>query len=418
MRLTDRRMVLLVLALVATTAWADWRQFRGSNGDGISTEKMLESWPETGPKVLWKMNVGAGLGAPVIRGDKAYFLAQEDSNETCFAIELRTGKAIWSTPLGPTQSRRSAGQGGPGPSSTPAIEGDKVYTYGSMLKLACLNAADGKIVWEHDVQSEFNGQAQSSGAIRAWGSACSPVVEGDLVIVPGGGDGQAFLAFNKTSGEVAWKKETEILTHATPAVATIAGVRQVIFFTQFGLVSVAPQTGEVLWKQAYQSATAIGASPVVSGDIVYCSIGYGIGGGAFQIAKEADTFSVKQLWRTKGQAMNQWSTPVIKDGYVYLIHGTGNDKKAALQCIELATGKLMWTGPAVGQGEILMADGKLIIQTATGRLLLVDPGPQSYKEISSTQPLTGQAWGWPAFGNGVFIYRTNKEAAAIDLSAP
>ena len=103
--------------------------------------------------------------------------------------------------------------------------------------------------------------------------------------------------------------------------------------------------------------------------------------------------------------------------YVYEIHGTGGDKNAPLQCIELKTGNQMWSGPVVGQGQTLLVDGKLIIQSATGKLLLVDPNPKEYKEISSAQPLSGQAWGVPAFSDGVLLYRTNTEACALDLSA-
>jgi outer membrane protein assembly factor BamB len=404
-------------AFLVGSAFADWPQYRGPNGDGISPEKMLSAWPSSGPKVLWKQKVGGGLGSFAIKNDHAFFLAADGDNESCHAIELKTGKPIWTMPIGPTQSR-SSGQGGSGPGSTPVADGDKVYVYGSRLKLICFNAADGKTVWQHDIQREFGGQADSQRAISSWGNACSPIVEGDLVIIQGGGNGQLFIAFNKTTGAVAWKKETGAMTQSTPAVATIGGVRQVIFLVQSGLVSLDPKTGDALWKQPYQGATAIGASPVVSGDIVYCSIGYNVGGGAFQVTKNGDRFEVKQLWRTPGKNMQQWSTPVIHNGYVYSLDSAGGPRSAKLQCVELKTGNLVWAGPAVGQGETVLIDGKLIVQAASGKLLLVDPTPQGYKEISSAQPLDGQAWGWPAFSNGVFLYRTYTEAAALDLSAP
>jgi outer membrane protein assembly factor BamB len=241
-------------------------------------------------------------------------------------------------------------------------------------------------------------------------------VEGDLVIIQGGGAGQHYLAFNKDTGALAWKRHTEILTQSTPAVATIDGVRQVIFLQQSGLVSLDPKNGDILWKQPYSQATAIAPSPVVSGDKIYVSMGYNVGGGAYQVSKDKDKFVVKELWRTPRQSMNWWSTAVIKDGYVYGIHGRGDDRNAPLQCIDLNTGKLMWSGPPAGGGEILVVDDKLIVQAGTGKLHLVEPDPTAYKEISNAQPLSGQAWGWPAFSKGVFVYRTNTEAIALDMS--
>lgn len=404
--------VSVVVALAAHVQ-ADWPQYRGPNHNGISEEKVLAPWPEGGPKVLWTKNVGAGLGSFAVKDGRAFYMGADGDAESCFALDVKTGTQAWATPIGPTQRRRD-GQGGNGPGSTPVVADGKVYVYGSRLKLACLNAADGKVVWEHDIQKDFNGQADSQRAIRSWGNTCSPVVDGDLVIVMGGGDQQAFLAFNKDTGAVAWKTQTEELTQATPTLATIHGVRQLIFLVQSGLVSVEPKTGKVLWKQPFSSATAIGASPVVDGDVVYASIGYGVGGSAFRISKEGDTFSSKQLWYTKKESMQQWSTPVIKDGHLYAIHGGGN--RATLQCVELTTGKVAWNGPGVGQGEVMLVDGKLIVQCANGKLLLVDPSPAAYKEISSAQPLTGQAWGWAAYSNGIFLYRTTTQAAAVDLS--
>jgi len=116
--------------------------------------------------------------------------------------------------------------------------------------------------------------------------------------------------------------------------------------------------------------------------------------------------------------MNHWSTPVHKDGYLYGIFSASEPESGPLACYELATGQQMWKGPAVGQGEVLLIDGKLLVQCADGELLLVDPNPQAYKELSKAQPLEGQAWGFPAYADGVLYYRTNlqqAQSAAVEL---
>jgi outer membrane protein assembly factor BamB len=406
-------MVVAVVGLFVAAARADWPQYRGPNGDGISAEKMLSSWPSEGPKVLWKIPIGDGLGSFAIKDGRVLTLGAYGDFEDCVALDLKTGQKLWSTRLGITQDR-GRDQGGGGPGSTPTIDGDRVYVYGSLLKLTCINAADGKIVWQQDIQEKFAGQGENVMGIRAWGSTASPVIEGDMVIIHGGGRGQSFLAFNKMTGEPIWKSGGETFTHATPTLANLGGVRQAVFFCQNAIVGVDVRDGKVLWRHRAGSAPALAASPIVSGDIVYTSAGYGIGALVLRITKTGDAFTATQLWTARNHSTNQWSTPVLREGYLYGIHGTGN--RATLQCVELAGGKLQWNGPAVGQGEVLMVDDKLLVQCADGKLLLVDPNPTAFRQISSAQPLRGQAWGWPAFSNGIFVYRTNVEAAAVDLS--
>jgi outer membrane protein assembly factor BamB len=410
-----RWIVACGIGVLIAPAKADWPQYRGPNGDGVSAERMLASWPTDGPKVLWKIKIGDGLGSFAIKDGRAYTLGAYGDNEACVAVDMKTGQQIWSTPLGITQDR-NAGQGGGGPGSTPTVDGDRVYVYGSLLKLTCMNAADGKIIWQHDIQEKFAGQGDNVMGIRSWGSTASPVIDGEKVIIHGGGRGQCYLAFNKTSGDLIWKSGSDTFTHATPTLATIGDVRQAIFFCQNAVVGIDVSDGKELWRHRAGSAPALACSPIVSGDIVYTSAGYNIGALVLQVSKEGDKFTAKQLWTARNHSTNQWSTPVVKDGYLYGIHGGGN-RGATIQCVELATGKLQWNGPAVGQGEVLLVDNKLLVQCADGRLLLVEPDPKAFKEISKAQPLRGQAWGWPAFSDGIFVYRTNVEAAAVDLSA-
>src|SRR5258708_2531110 len=127
---------------------------------------------------------------------------ERGSDEVCVGYDAATGKELWATPMGKTIVEH---QGGPGPRSAPTVDGDKVYVFGTYFKLACLSAADGKVVWEHDLGSEFSGQ-NGTGGIKQWGNAQSPIVEGGLVLVAGGGEGQTFMAFDKATGKVAWKK--------------------------------------------------------------------------------------------------------------------------------------------------------------------------------------------------------------------
>ncbi len=401
--------------LAAATGFAaDWPQYRGPLGDGISHEAIRTNWPAEGPKVWWRASVQDAFGSFAIQGDRAFFLSTTNDSEACFALGLKSGQPLWATELGRTIGQSS---GGTGPRSTPVADGERIYTYGTYLQLSCLKAADGSKLWQQDVARDFAGQLNTQG-ISNYGNAASPLVEGGLVLVPGGGDGKCFLAFDKLTGKPVWQRETEPITHATPVAATIAGVRQIIFLTKNGLVSLEPLHGEVLWRFAFPSRRPVAASPVVGGDLVYCSAGYGVGAAVCRVERNAaGAFTARELWRTPGANMNHFSTPVIHDGYLYGLYGTMMTDTAPLECVELATGKRMWSGPPFGEGELILVDGKLVVQGSHGELAIVQASAEGYHELARAHVIGGRAWGFPAFGNGVLLHRSNKEIAALDLAA-
>ena len=208
------------------------------------------------------------------------------------------------------------------------------------------------------------------------------------------------------------------MTHATPVLAQIHGIRQVIFFTQKGLVALTPDKGEVLWRHPYRFSVSTAASPVVEGDVVYCSAGYGVGAGAVQVSKSGNRWSVQELWRSTGNELaNHWSTPVVKDGHLYGMfqfkeYGTG-----PVKCVELRTGKVKWSQPGFGPGNVILADGKLVILGDAGQLALAEATPSGYKELARFQAITGKCWSTPALADGKLFVRSTVEGAAFDLSS-
>src|SRR5258706_8101976 len=235
-------MVVLLALPYAVSRAADWPQYHGPNGDSISTEKVKLPWPAAGPKVVWKIPTLNGFSSFAVAGGQAFTQVNRDIDnvpwEICVALDAATGKEQWfaKTDIGNYEHGGDSGtpgnKGGDGPRSTPAFGDGKVYVLTQNLVLHSLDAQNGKSLWSHDLMKEF------SGRNIGWKSAASPMIDGDLVFVGGGGPGQSLLAFNKKTGDVVWKGEDEVITHATPVAATIHGERQVIFFVKKGLVSV------------------------------------------------------------------------------------------------------------------------------------------------------------------------------------
>jgi outer membrane protein assembly factor BamB len=394
--------------ILASAAFAsDWPQYRGPSHDGSSPESgIVKNWPKSGPKVLWKVPTGAGFAAISVSNDQAFCFIDRDAQEVCISFDAGNGKDLWSHSVDKSIVDR---QGGNGPRSTPAIDGDNVYVLGTYLKLLCLKKSDGSVVWQHDLKKEFAGQ------IIGWGSAASPLIDGNLIFAcAGGGNGQSLLAFDKKTGQLVWKAEDDKLTHATPVPATIHGVRQIIFFTQSGLVSVVPESGKVLWRYGFPHSTSTAASPIVGGDIVYCAAAYGVGAGACKVSKTDDGFSAAEIWRNSGGKMqNHWTTPVYRDGYLYGLY----KEPSSLRCIEMATGKEMWSQRGFAwQGATVLVEGHVLVQDDKGALVLVEATPKSFHEVARTQALAGKCWTMPAISNGHVFARSDKEMVCLDLS--
>ena len=413
MKTLPQSSLLFISLFVATQLTAaDWPQYRGARIDGSSPEKILTTWPAEGPRVVWKATLGPSFGSFAVSDGKALCFIQrsveQTNREVAIALDIASGKEIWAVALGKATYDK---QGGDGPRSTPTVDGKRVYFLGAYQVLTCLDADTGKQIWRHDIVAEFGGK------IIKWNNAASPMLEGDLIYVNGGGAGQAFLAFDKADGKVVWKSEDDAPTHSSPVPATIHGVRQIVFLTQKGLASVEPKTGKVLWRHSYRFETSTASSPIVSGDIVYCSAAYNVGAGACKITKTGDTFTATELWRKPGELQNHWTSPVCKDGYIYGLYGRGQQSGAPLKCIEIATGKEMWSRDGFGGGgATILVDGNVLVQCDRGPLVLVAAKPEAYQELARAQIYGNKCWTMPVVSDGKIYARNDREGFCLDAS--
>jgi len=398
---------------------ADWNQYRGPKGDGKSSESIdAKSFQAGMQKAVWKVPTTLGFSSFTVSDNAVYTVITREhdgeNRETCIALDPTSGKELWAAPLSSSDYGHDGGnagasgnRGGDGPRNTPTVDGNRVYVYDGRLILTCLDAKDGSVIWQHDVVKEF------AGRHIKWYNATSPLLHNQMLFVSGGGPGETFLAFDKNSGDVLWKTGDDLMTHATPHFTTIDGKPQVIFFMQSGLVSLAAETGEQLWRSEFPFSVSTAASPISDGNQVYCSAGYGVGAGLFSVNESEEA---EEVWFKANELMNHWSTPIVHGGHLYGIFEFKKYGRAPLQCVDLSTGEIKWSQPGFGPGNCILVGEQLVVLSDAGVVTLVDASPAAYQEVGRTQAIDGKCWSTPAFSNGRLYVRSTKEGACFDLS--
>ncbi len=423
---------ILAVAGNCETSAAEWGAFRGPSHDGSTPETVRSNWSEEPPRVLWRVSMRNGFSSFSVSEDRAFTLVERrvgsNDSEMCVALNAATGQELWAASVDTADQYDGTGiSGATGPRSTPVVDGGRVYVLSAYLNLVCFDAATGNRVWSHDLISEY-GSAQPI----PWQSAAAPVVEGDLVLIMGRVPGQNIMAFRKGDGALAWSRHNDGMTHATPTVTTLNGVRQVLFYAQSGLVSLAPTTGDVLWRHAFNyNGTSAGASPVLADNLIYCSRAYPgsttsarAGAIVVQLNYDNGRFSTAMKWRKVNQLMNHWATPVHHGGFVYGIYGQYNSGGSSvdLKCVDLSNGEEKWTRSLSGEGSrsggIVKVADKLLLLTETGDLVLFKPNPASFSQVARFSALQGKCWNVPAVSGGRVYARSTTEAVCVDLAPP
>lgn len=424
---------VLLLSLFAAAA-ADWPQYRGPNHDAVSTERINKQWSGSVTNPVWLVYLTNGLTSLTVSDGRVFTQVAGDLDdfgqthkEFCVALSATNGDVLWTTEVdaqGNSQALNprlypngGVGYGDDGPRSTPTVDGGSVYVLSSYLKLYRLNATNGAVIWSTNLLQGFGGY------VIAWQNAASPLLEDGLIFVNANCGTSNLMAFNASDGTVAWRSQDAGMTHSTPVLATIHGVRQLIFITQSGLVALNPQTGEPLWRFAFPyNGTSLAASPVVSGDIVFLTADYGSGSAAARIVNSNSTLVATQLWRSY-TLDSHWMTPVCYQGALFG-QFIPDDDSAALRCIDITSGETKWAVGGFGRGSTMLVGTNLLVITEHGDLVLAVASTNAYVELGRFQAIPGfnananKCWNALAVSDGQVYVRSTAYAARFDLSMP
>jgi outer membrane protein assembly factor BamB len=362
----------LVLLVGTRTGLADdWPQWLGPQRDGVSKETgLLTTWPDKGPPLGWQSKIGEGFSGPVVAGQRLIVFHRLGDNEVVESFDAATGKPQWKFDY-PTRYVDQYGKGN-GPRSTPVVSGKHVFTLGAEGALHCLDLDSGKKIWGRNINDDYKVPESFFGV------ATSPLVVADLLLVNVGGKGAGIVAFSTVDGKERWKATSDGASYSSPVVATINGQRLAVFFTRAGVAMLEPATGKMRFAKRWRSrndASVNAATPLVIGDLLFFSSSYETGALLLKVGKQ----DVEEVWSNDDSMSNHFSTCVVYQDYLYGFHGR-QETGAALRCVELKTGKVLWTKDRYGCGSLVLTQGHALVLTEDGDLVSVELSPQAYRE--------------------------------------
>lgn len=387
-------------AMCSSAHAADWPHWRGPQRNGVSSEKNWhDTWPKDGPTIAWKAKVGLGHSSFAVADGRAFTLGHADGQDTVWAFNVADGKVLWKHSYAAELGDKYYEGGTTG---TPTISGDRVFTLSRWGDLFCFEAATGKIVWSKNVQKE------TGAPIPDWGFTGAPLVHENLLVL---NVGDAGLALDKGTGKIVWESADKNAGYSTPLPVQRDGQWLAWLGNANAYVAVNLRDGKEVQRIRWVTQYGVNASdPIIEGDKIFLSTGYGKGGALFKLGGGEP----EQLWRTK-KLRTQLNPAVLFNGHLY---GTDGDttEKAALKCLDFATGEEKWSQPDFGSGASIVADGKLVALSGTGELIVAPATPEGFKPTARVQVLGGKCWTAPVLANGRIFCRNGRgDVVVVDV---
>jgi len=401
----------------------DWPCFLGRSHQALSAEtKLTRSFP---PPLIWEMNKGTSYTSPAIAGDALVYLYRVGNEEIVECMHPETGASRWQFRY-PTEFEGRFGYNN-GPRSSPVIDTGRAYTLSAEGVLHCLAMADGKLIWKKDFRAAYKVRQDF------FGTASTPLIEGNLLIVnTGAPGGPCVVALDKSSGAEVWRAGKDWgPSYASPVPAVIHGKRVLFVFAggesdppSGGLLAIDPANGRVHFTFPWRSRSreSVNAScPVVFDNRVFVSASYRTGSALIEVLPD---LKPKTVWTTQEIGLH-WNTAIYRGGFLYGFDGR-NEPDASLVCVDATSGKVVWRTAAewkesitvrgqrqeqeIGtyRGSLLAIDGQFLCLGEFGHLLWLDLSPKGYKEIARTWLFAArETWALPVVCRGLLYVSQN-----------
>jgi len=435
-----RLVPLVLLAFSMTIHAANWPQWRGPSGTGVSTEQGVPvEWSES--SLAWSVNLrGLGVSSPVVWGDKVFVTyqigagklrpgnhpslvqggdpleagetplggtrAESDVTGVTFALaayNASIGEQLWETTMAHEGAFAEVHQKSNMANPSPTTDGELIYAWFASGQLMAVDM-DGQVVWTRHLGSDL-------GAFDiGWGHSSSPAIYNDkLMLICYQVGFSTLLALDKKTGKDIWRKDREagVISYSTPLFVDAPQGKEMIVNSGFGVEAFNPDTGEQLWHFEEPSRFPIPA-PVHRDGIIYLNRGYRSSPYmALRVGGRGNVAESHVAWRspTGGPYI---SSLVEYDGLLYMANGQG-----IISCIDAASGERVWQERLGGvySASPVAADGKIYFSSETGEMLVLRAGRTA--EVLARNKVSGHTLASPAISDGRIFIRYDTRLVAV-----
>ncbi len=399
-----------------------WPTFRGTDRTAVAPESGLaDAWSQDGPPLVWRtLGIGRGYSSLAIDEHRIYTmgdtLPESDSeDEFLICLDRESGDIVWKSRTGPAWNKGQ--KSWQSSRSTPTIDGDRIYALTAFGELICFDRA-GREIWRRHLKDDLSGDKADG-----WGYSESPTIDGNRLICTPGGPQATMVALDKMSGDLIWsarRPEDRGAGHASIVVSEIAGTRIYVQTTGSGAMGVRASDGALMWTYDIPRTTAVIPTPIVSGDLVFFTAGYGLGGALLRQIPHGDgTVGVEEIYPNKPELQNKHGGVVRIGEYIY-----GDvDARGTPFCAEMMTGKVLWRGRGSGRqsASVVAADGKLYLFYSDGTMTMAKANPEAFEELAAFKiPDVGDrpCWAHPVVLDGHLYLRQDNQVLRYDIRRP
>ncbi len=381
----------------------DWPGWSGPDGNLTSLGNGVFGGDGFGLKQVWSRPLGSAYSGIAVVGERLVTAFSDGEADYLVSLDASSGVEQWRYRISDTYKGHDGSDDGP--LATPTIASGTVYGLGAWGQLFAVGLADGKEVWSHDVVKAFGARKPE------YGFTSTPAVVGEVVAVETGGDGgRSISAFDRRTGELRWAIGDDEVAYQSPTAISIGGqTRILVAVTNQHLYGLEPETGKTLWRHRHPEVQADGfAQPVPVGDDGILLNDWPEAT-LFRVERTGGAWGVEEVWRSRA-LRGTYDVPVPYEAHLYGFSGN------FLTCVDAATGDPVWKSRAPGQGNLVLVDGHLVIQTRSGELVVAEATPEGYREKSRVQALDRGHYTRPSFAGGRVYVRNLTEIAAIGVT--
>ena len=391
-------------------AGVPWTQWGGPNRNFQTEARGLrDTWPASGPRIIWKRPLGEGYSSPAVENDTLYTMYGRRGQETVLAANAQSGTTLWEHTSPMTFQSDAAAEMGNGPYSTPLIVGNRLFTTGVAGRLQCLDKTTGKVLWTQELWSDHGGSRMM------YGYASSPIAFRDAVIVPVGGRGKSLMAFNQADGKILWARHDYGNVYSSPILINVDGLEQIVSLMDGAVIAVNPHNGDLQWATPFKADYSIAvATPLWSaGNLLFISAEYNAGAKVVELRRSGNQTTAKELWNSNRFRLHHGNAMRIGDT-VYFTSG-GKGSQPFLTAVDIRTGDLRWQERSISKATFVWADQKLITLDQDGTLMIAHPSPEGFKISAKAPVLSKLAWTPPTLVGTRLYVRDRREMVALDL---